>query len=221
MGALLWYNGSLNTFTWSALRFPAAGPEHDTEYTSPRGGLQGLLDGSSRHSALSLQTVIYMLYSFFWWCDYTIRGNCLNDTMAMEMQSTNSLTQPTSIITNSFNYKKKTKVNCGWERAVSSQVKHGKRCLSFTMVYISLHVENDSLKQQSLVGLVHCEKRHQLHMRVCLWGNSKQVRPLHCRLLIYMLTKFVILLSLFVGKSLGKYQLHKGYVTHIIIKLKY
>lgn len=35
MEALLWCDCSLDTFTWSALRFPVAGPEHGAEYTSP------------------------------------------------------------------------------------------------------------------------------------------------------------------------------------------
>lgn len=72
MGALLWYWYSLNTFTWSALRFPVAGPEHDTEYTSPRGGLQGLFDGSKTCSTLRGNVVIYILFRFLtqlgdWW----------------------------------------------------------------------------------------------------------------------------------------------------------
>lgn len=33
MEALLCCNYSFNTFTWSTLRFPVAGPEHGTEYT--------------------------------------------------------------------------------------------------------------------------------------------------------------------------------------------
>lgn len=52
IGALLRYNYSLNTFTWSALRFLVAGPEHDTEYTSPRGGRQGLFGRQASQNIL-------------------------------------------------------------------------------------------------------------------------------------------------------------------------
>lgn len=53
MWALMWYNYSLCTFTWSVLRFPVAGLVHDMEYSSTRGGPQGLFDGNNRHAVLN------------------------------------------------------------------------------------------------------------------------------------------------------------------------
>lgn len=110
MGVLLPYNYSLNTFTWSALRFPAARPDHATEYTSPRGGLQGLFDGSNRyatHPEKGLYIMFRGLLQLGGDCHFLWQWNFLTDTTTKSKYLLNYTTSNSQMVIKiCVNYKK-------------------------------------------------------------------------------------------------------------------